>query len=345
MCKLLVQHKAPLNPLTQTQCAPLHIAVQQHSLSIVKLLVDAGAFVNISSLQPTPQSAPLLPPNPTQKHVRTLSASLFNKDAQQSSVPVTVTPSLTYVNIYIIIRSLSMPTPFIVACSLGLADIMNYLLAHGADAIDDKSDTTGHTPLMMVCENGHEDACGFLIAFIRKNHGEMKLRETINKKSLLHHLWSSLHFAASTGQFTICQVLLDNGAFLDSLDDVGRTPLHHASKNGHPEVVRLLIERGANVDIRDDVKVETGVKEEGKTAMDLASESLNYHRVQKAFKEALAKRQPQAAAPSYTKPSQLFLPNNGSPLPNKRLARWARTPSTDMEFFKNQTPLASKDTI
>lgn len=122
-------------------------------------------------------------------------------------MPATVTPSLT----------MSMPTPFIVACSLGLTDVMAYLLAHGADALDDKSDICGHSPLMMICENGQEEATAFLLQHVRKQLGEIKLRDMINKKSLLHHLWSCLHFAASTGQFTICQLLLDSGAFIGIL--------------------------------------------------------------------------------------------------------------------------------
>jgi ankyrin repeat protein len=46
-------------------------------------------------------------------------------------------------------------------------------------------------------------------------------------------------------------LLVENGADLDSRDDLRRTPLSEAAKHGCETVVRLLLEKGAEPDLRD----------------------------------------------------------------------------------------------
>lgn len=210
--------------------------MQQNHLHIVQFLVEQGAQVNICYTQ-------------HQQQTTSSTKNLF-------SSPI------------------SMPTPLLVACSLGHTEIVQYLLDHGATATEE---TSGNTALMTCCEQGHLETAQFLITYLKD-----AAKQQINKKSLLFHLWTCLHFASSAGHVEIVRLLLDNGAFVDALDDIGRTPLHHASARGHPEVVMLLIERGANVEIKDD---QFGREDGGKTALELATESIHYHRVSRAFKE------------------------------------------------------------
>jgi ankyrin repeat protein len=284
--------------------------VQQNHYHIVQLLVEHGAQVNICYTPPPQQQ-------------------------QQKSSLLTTTSS----NNLFSASPIAMPTPLLVACSLGHTDIVQYLLQNGASVATE--DNGGNTALMTCCEQGHLQTAMFLIAYFKDS-----AKQQINKKSMTFHLWTCLHFAASAGHTQIVRLLLDNGAFVDALDDIGRTPLHHASARGHPEVVMLLIERGANVEIKDD---QFGREDGGKTALDLATESIHYHRVSRAFKEALAKRQhgslltaDNVSNGSYNnQPHPVFFQSSPLSFKSRNLLRTrlhSRTPSADRsDFFKNSS--------
>ena len=57
-----------------------------------------------------------------------------------------------------------------------------------------------------------------------------------------------LHAAAYNGHLAICRLLLDKGAQVEAIDNIGWTPLHQAARQGHVEIVRLLCDRGADVE-------------------------------------------------------------------------------------------------
>ncbi|XP_053364678.1 ankyrin repeat and SOCS box protein 13a.1 [Clarias gariepinus] len=65
--------------------------------------------------------------------------------------------------------------------------------------------------------------------------------------------WSErtpVHEAASLGQVEKLQLLVDNGASVNSATVDNMTPLHDACIQDHPECVRVLLTAGAQVDVR-----------------------------------------------------------------------------------------------
>ena len=46
------------------------------------------------------------------------------------------------------------------------------------------------------------------------------------------------------------QLLLENGARINTVDDYGRTPLHRASTCGDEVMVQLLLENGADINAK-----------------------------------------------------------------------------------------------
>ena len=56
---------------------------------------------------------------------------------------------------------------------------------------------------------------------------------------------TALHFAAALGNIKIVQMLLDNGAFVDSLNESGKTPLHIAVITTQHEILLELLRVGA----------------------------------------------------------------------------------------------------
>ena len=77
--------------------------------------------------------------------------------------------------------------------------------------------------------------------------------------------YTALHYAARSGHLDVCQLLLRNGAEVDSgTRSGGVTPLQRSAMCGKVDVVQLLVETGrAKVDLRD---------VDGKTALHRAVE-------------------------------------------------------------------------
>ena len=57
-----------------------------------------------------------------------------------------------------------------------------------------------------------------------------------------------LHIAAEGGRWVVVELLLDNGAQIDSEDQQGHSPLYEALMAGRTQVAQLLIKRGATFD-------------------------------------------------------------------------------------------------
>ena len=68
-----------------------------------------------------------------------------------------------------------------------------------------------------------------------------------------------LMLAALTGQTSVAEMLIENGAELDMKNNDGATALLIAAFFGHPETLRLLIGKGADVNVRNN---------EGQTPLD-----------------------------------------------------------------------------
>lgn len=81
---------------------------------------------------------------------------------------------------------------------------------------------------------------------------------------LTERLWTPLHVASFHGYRPICQLLLDAGANIHAVTDVGDTALHIAATNGHIGCCSLLLNR-----IDDHLDVNC-LGHQGKTPLHLA---------------------------------------------------------------------------
>lgn len=103
------------------------------------------------------------------------------------------------------------------------------------------------TPLMMACLRGQIDIARKLIA----------RGADVNKTG-----WTPLHYAATSGNVAIIQMLLDENAYIDAESPNGTTPLMMAAMYGTPEAVKLLIDSGADPTLKNQL---------GMTAQDFAT--------------------------------------------------------------------------
>ena len=96
------------------------------------------------------------------------------------------------------------------------------------------------TPLMMASIKGMDALAKLLI-----DRGS-----DVNKTA-----WTPLHYAASTGQLVVMNLLLDRHAYIDAPSPNGTTPLMMAAMYGTPSAVKLLLEAGADPTIKNDLNL------------------------------------------------------------------------------------------
>lgn len=63
--------------------------------------------------------------------------------------------------------------------------------------------------------------------------------------------WRALHVAAARGYEGLISLLIELGATVDSINDVGRTPLHVAAAGGHRQAVAVLLAQNADANATD----------------------------------------------------------------------------------------------
>lgn len=119
-----------------------------------------------------------------------------------------------------------------VAARFGHLDMITYLI-DTRHAIYSRKTNTGMTALHFAALGGHLEAARFLI----RKYIETGSTFTVDD----HHNASPLHYAASSGNLALVQLLIENGATVNN--PVGSAPLDYAvSSGGNLKIVKFLIE-------------------------------------------------------------------------------------------------------
>lgn len=121
----------------------------------------------------------------------------------------------------------------------GNVEALSILLAHGAD-VDWLSGRDTYSPLWCAISAHQIDTARLLL-----KHGAR-----VNLRAASGGSLTPLHQAASTCQTAMCELLLDRGAQVDSLDDDENTPLHYAAASGSAGSVAALLRSGADIEAR-----------------------------------------------------------------------------------------------
>lgn len=107
----------------------------------------------------------------------------------------------------------------------------------------------GESPLMLAALKGLTDLCKQMI----------DRDADVNKPG-----WTPLHYAATGGNVSTMQLLLDNHAYIDAASPNGSTPLMMAAMYGTDTAVKLLLDGGADPTLKNDL---------GLTAIDFATQA------------------------------------------------------------------------
>ncbi len=129
-----------------------------------------------------------------------------------------------------------MESPLLFAAAGGHTDVVNTLLAHGADA------------------NTENYAHATALSFAAATGSLRTVDRLLNAGARVDHrdVWgaTALMKAAERGHTDCVRALLDHGAAIDSRDHESRTAMMDAAEEGKTAVVRLLLARGAKVSLR-----------------------------------------------------------------------------------------------
>lgn len=123
------------------------------------------------------------------------------------------------------------------ACFYGHANVLEYLLLHGANP--EQRTKNNWTPLHLCAMKGHLTCVHLLKA------------ENVTLDSVDTCGSSAVMKAAAHGHSFVVKALLEYGASCNGVDERGFSPLHFAAFHGHLSVVQLLHSRGAQMDAQD----------------------------------------------------------------------------------------------
>ena len=130
---------------------------------------------------------------------------------------------------------------------------VDLLLAHGA-AINIRSRpgpvarSITKTPLAHAIHRGHIQTARLITSQCPPN----RLPALLNAQDMMGQ--TPLHQVASCRQYAaigLTRAMLDNGAFVDAQDKMGRTALFYAAESGNREMVRMLVHHHASLGISD----------------------------------------------------------------------------------------------
>ena len=134
-------------------------------------------------------------------------------------------------------------------------NIVIYLIQHGA--APDVPTVRGETPLHLAARANQADIIRILIRNGADVNAKARVSPFVARFCLFSHLdfvsytqqeqQTALHIASRLGNVSIVQILLQNGAAVDSVTRDNYTALHIAAKEGQEEVASILLDHGASV--------------------------------------------------------------------------------------------------
>ena len=105
-------------------------------------------------------------------------------------------------------------------------------------------------PAWIAAQGGYIDILRLLIM----HKVNVNIPESENKRTALHQ-------AAQNGHTKVVEMLLQNGADPDPVDNSGVTPLWLAAQSGHHEIVSMILDRGTAEKKKIDLEAEWGTNE------------------------------------------------------------------------------------
>ncbi|XP_056001360.1 uncharacterized protein LOC125655641 [Ostrea edulis] len=194
--------------------SPLPIACKGGYVPVVKLLLKAGADVN---LQDASGNTPLI---------------TACKEGY-----VMVVKELLEAGAIVDLLGRRGNTPLIAACKGGHASVVEELVKAGADV--NLQNSWGDTPLIAACKEGHVN----VVEELANAGADINLQDRAGNTAMIA--------ACKGGHVIVVERLVKVGADVNLQNKWGDTPLMTAYSEGHVSVVKELVKEGADVNLQD----------------------------------------------------------------------------------------------
>eukprot|EP00042_Codosiga_hollandica_P035345 m.261520 g.261520 ORF g.261520 m.261520 type:complete len:387 (+) comp54610_c0_seq11:92-1252(+) len=215
LCKLLIWRGVDINSMYERPglppATPLYLAAAEGHLVLVRLLIQAGANVNLSN------------PNgltPLHEAAWRGDSEIARELLAAGASPLTMSQFGT--------------TPLHDAVLGNHMEIIALLIKHGANV--NAADSCGNTALLRACEAGSIET----IAYLLNNGADTNLGNVFGD--------TPLHRAVGTGHMTVTRLLLIAGARLDAKDNRSLMPIEISAKGQSVDqmaVSRILLQFGS----------------------------------------------------------------------------------------------------
>ncbi|KAF7712366.1 Nucleoside phosphorylase and ankyrin repeat domain-containing protein [Penicillium ucsense] len=246
---LLARRDLDINAVSKSNGSPLWLALSQDHEQIIQLLMESGA--RMGRREECIHNMPLLfaiADGNVQLSLQLIGngANIEARWGNHHSTYWRNTRDPYWVDRFLM-------TPLCLATQLRSDVIVKALLDKGA--VIEARGLNGLSPLLLAVEDGNEALVRVLLArgaqfMVPKvdtsAEGTKKNRYLTTKKPGSFH--SPLLIATEKGHEAVVQLLVSQGADLETTDNRGWTPLHLATHNGHRSLVSLLLTLGANLE-------------------------------------------------------------------------------------------------
>ncbi|XP_071636411.1 uncharacterized protein [Temnothorax longispinosus] len=271
---LLQYRKLDINARDKDGFTILHIASQEGRLEVVKYLVDKGSDINAKNTSGTKpiHIAAREGHKDTVEFFLSKGLSINDRGAFNQTLLhyAAIKGHLEFAKFLIAqgadvnAKDVNGITAMHVAAYCGCKDIIQILLKNGAvyNAVDNSS----RRPLEM----SNDEHIIKLLTFTEKLFEAVKRNDSLEIENYIkagavvnakNAKGTSLHYAAWKGYDRIVNILLQNKADPNAVNNKGFTPLHYAAKFSHLKIVKLLLSNRA---------VYNAVSDDGKTPSDFA---------------------------------------------------------------------------
>ena len=254
---------AKINERNEFGYSPLHMAVREGEIEIVKYLVSQGADVNVKDV--------------------------FNETPLYEAVSlgkIEIVKYLVFRGSSINTKNIRKESPLHIAVKENRLDIAKFLVSRGAEV--NTKDNNGESLLHEAVYQGDLELVSYLIS----QGAEVNVHDKYDVYPI--------HNAASDGKLEIVRHLISQGADVNvrgawTLDwsplyrSLGCTPLHLAANEGYLDIVKYLISHGADVNAKnngDDTALSLAEKRGHREIVSLLSSTEELTKFSKAIKTA-----------------------------------------------------------
>jgi ankyrin repeat protein len=217
---LVVEQGADVNQADRNGFTPIQIAVQENSVTMIRVLVKLEVDVNT---------------------LDTEGGTPMHAAAERGDVAVI--RALSELGANVNARDRTGATPMYIATQNGRVAAITALHELGADI--NAPTNTGFTPIFSAAWRGRVDVIRTLVGL------GIDVNAPLAHVNIPHeHCGATpVHMAANKGHTEAVQALAELGADVNILTDGGRSPLFYAAIQGHGKAVRVLVQHRADVDV------------------------------------------------------------------------------------------------